>query len=240
MKNFKFSINGKKFETTVNELEENRFEIEVNGKKYSVDVEKEAAPAFTAAPVVAGNASATVVAGKSSTTKSPLPGTVVNILVSEGQKVKAGETILTMESMKMENEIKAECAGTIGKIHVTKGQSVMQDDKLFDLTADGVAAHAPKPAAPVAAPAPKPAAAPATPKAAAPAGGKVVKSPLPGTIVNILVSAGQAVKRGDTLVTMESMKMENEIKSEFDGTVASVAVSKGQNVMQDDVLISMD
>lgn len=241
MKNFKFSINGKKFETTVNELEENRFEIEVNGKKYSVDVEKEAAPAFTAAPAAAVKAGAPVAAGKSATTKSPLPGTVVNILVSEGQKVKAGETILTMESMKMENEIKAECAGTIGKIYVTKGQSVMQDDKLFDLTADAVAA-APKAAAPVAAPAPKPAAAPApaaAPKAAAPAGGKVVKSPLPGTIVNVLVNAGQTVKRGDTLLTMESMKMENEIKSEFDGTVSSVAVSKGQNVMQDDVLIVM-
>ena len=98
------------------------------------------------------------------------------------------------------------------------------------------AASAPKPAA---APAPKPAAAPApkaeTPKpAAAPAAGLQVKSPLPGSVIKVLVSEGQAVKKGDTLLTLESMKMENAIMAEQDGTVKQIAVSAGQNVMQDD------
>ncbi len=101
------------------------------------------------------------------------------------------------------------------------------------------AASAPKPAA---APAPKPAAAPApkaeTPKpAAAPAAGFQVKSPLPGSVIKVLVSEGQAVKKGDTLLTLESMKMENAIMAEQDGTVKQIAVSAGQNVMQDDLLI---
>lgn len=101
------------------------------------------------------------------------------------------------------------------------------------------AASAPKPAA---APAPKPAAAPApkaeTPKpAAAPAAGLQVKSPLPGSVIKVLVSEGQAVKKGDTLLTLESMKMENAIMAEQDGTVKQIAVSAGQNVMQDDLLI---
>jgi glutaconyl-CoA decarboxylase len=110
-----------------------------------------------------------------------------------------------------------------------------------------------KPAAP--APAPKPAAAPAAPKAepapapapapapkpaaapAAPAAGVQVKSPLPGSVIKVNVSVGQAVKKGDTLLTLESMKMENPILAEQDGTVAQVAVAAGQTVMQDDLLL---
>lgn len=97
-------------------------------------------------------------------------------------------------------------------------------------------------AKPAAAPAPKPAAAPAAPKAeakpaAAPAAGLQVKSPLPGSVIKVLVSEGQAVKKGDTLLTLESMKMENAIMAEADGTVKQIAVTPGQNVMQDDLLI---
>ena len=105
------------------------------------------------------------------------------------------------------------------------------------------AAPAPKPAAKPAPAAPKPAAAPAAPKADAPkaaapaAGGVQVKSPLPGSVIKVLVSEGQAVKKGDTLLTLESMKMENAIMAEQDGTVKQIAVTPGQNVMQDDLLI---
>ena len=98
-------------------------------------------------------------------------------------------------------------------------------------------------AAPKAAPAAKPAAAPAAapkaeaPKAAPVAGGMQVKSPLPCSVIKVLVSEGQAVKKGDTLLTLESMKMENAIMAEADGTVKQIAVTPGQNVMQDDLLI---
>ena len=100
----------------------------------------------------------------------------------------------------------------------------------------------PAAAAPKAAPAPKPAAPAAAPKAEAPkaapaAGGVQVKSPLPGSVIKVLVSEGQAVKKGDTLLTLESMKMENAIMAEQDGTVKQIAVTPGQNVMQDDLLI---
>lgn len=101
------------------------------------------------------------------------------------------------------------------------------------------AAAKPATPAPKAAPAPKPAA--AVPEAeapkAAPAGGVQVKSPLPGSVIKVLVSEGQAVKKGDTLLTLESMKMENAIMAEADGTVKQIAVTPGQNVMQDDLLI---
>ena len=82
------------------------------------------------------------------------------------------------------------------------------------------------PAAPAAAPAP----APAPAAAPAPAGGETVASPMPGTILSVAVKAGDAVKKGDLLVVLEAMKMENEILAPCDGTVASVAVSQGATV----------
>ena len=124
-----------------------------------------------------------------------------------------------------------------GKTKVTVNGKVYE----VETEAPKAAPVAAKPAA-APAPTPKPAAAPAAPKAetkpaAAPAAGLQVKSPLPGSVIKVLVSEGQAVKKGDTLLTLESMKMENAIMAEADGTVKQIAVTPGQNVMQDDLLI---
>ena len=124
-----------------------------------------------------------------------------------------------------------------GKTKVTVNGKVYE----VETEAPRAAPVAAKPAA-APAPTPKPAAAPAAPKteakpAAAPAAGLQVKSPLPGSVIKVLVSEGQAVKKGDTLLTLESMKMENAIMAEADGTVKQIAVTPGQNVMQDDLLI---
>ena len=83
--------------------------------------------------------------------------------------------------------------------------------------------------APAAAPA-APAAAPAAPAAAAPAGGEKVCSPMPGTILSVNVQNGSAVKKGDVLMVLEAMKMENEIMAPCDGTITSVNTSKGSSV----------
>ncbi|MBO5847360.1 MAG: biotin/lipoyl-binding protein [Bacteroidales bacterium] len=143
--------------------------------------------------------------------------------------------------MKMENNVMAEADGVVKAISVESGKNVMQDEKLVEIETIAVAAA---PAAPKAAPAPAPAApkaeapkaAPA-PKAEVPAGGKKVTSPLPGSVIKVLVSEGQAVKKGDTLLTLESMKMENAIMAECDATVTKVVVSAGQTVMQEDLLV---
>ena len=253
MKKFKFSIDNNPFEVAVTELENGQIDVEVNGSNYIVTIDREGtkaanAPAPKAAPVAAPKAAAPAAApapaagGAVKTVKSALPGSVTKLVMEVGQAVKKGDTVMMIEAMKMENEIKAECDGTIAKFHVAAGQSVMADDKLFDIAAAGApVAAAP---APVAAPAPKPAAAPA-PKAepaAAPAAGgpaKALKSPLPGSITKILVTPGQAVKKGETLLMMEAMKMENEIKAEKDGVVAEIKVTVGQNVMNDDVLLTI-
>ncbi len=72
-------------------------------------------------------------------------------------------------------------------------------------------------------------------------GGKAIKvnAPLPGNIFKVLVKEGDVVKKGDVLLVMEAMKMENNVLAEKDGTVSSVKVAVGDAVLQNDVLIEM-
>ena len=123
----------------------------------------------------------------------------------------------------------------------------------FNITVNGVAyeveveevaageasapAAAPKAAPKAAAPAAKPAAAP---KAAPVANGTKVNAPMPGTILDVKVAQGQAVKKGDILCILEAMKMENEILAPQDGTVAQVTVSKGASVNSGDALVVLN
>lgn len=122
----------------------------------------------------------------------------------------------------------------------------------FNITVNGVSyeveveevaagSSAPVAAAPVAAPkaAPK-AAAPAAPKAAPVAGGTKINAPMPGTVLDVKVSTGAQVKKGDVLLILEAMKMENEIQAAADGTVAQVLVSKGATVSSGDVLVVLN
>ena len=140
MKEFQFKIDGKEYKTAVNELEGGITEVTVNGKSYKVEMEhaapKAAPVAHKAAPAAAPAApKAEAVAAPAGGKKvvSPLPGSVIKVLVAEGQAVKKGDILLTLESMKMENTIAAECDGTVKQVAVKAGQTVMQDDLLVVL-----------------------------------------------------------------------------------------------------------
>ena len=248
MKEFKFKIDGKDYDAQVAEQDNGVLAVTLNGSTYAVEVPAlahqtarpvvhQAAPA--AAPAATAGKPAAAAAAGSIT--APLPGTIKQIVAADGAKVKRGDTILTMEAMKMENAITAEADGTVVKVLVAVGASVNQGDALVSFQADGAAAPAPK-AEPKAAPAPAAAPAPkAEPKAApAPAAGaKSVEAPLPGTIKQVLVSVGQEIAAGETVVIMEAMKMENNITAEFAGKVTAVNVAVGDQVQSGQALVQL-
>ena len=121
-----------------------------------------------------------------------------------------------------------------------KNYSITVNGNVYDVTVEegtGSTAGAAKAAAPKAA-APK-----AAPKAAAPAGAQgavKVNAPMPGKILKVNVNAGAAVKKGDVLLVLEAMKMENEICAPQDGTVATVECAAGDSVESGKVLVSMN
>ena len=117
--------------------------------------------------------------------------------------------------------------------------------EVFVEEADG-SASAPVMTAPVAqpavAPAPAPVAKPAAPKPAQSGseGANKVTAPMPGTILDVKVSVGQSVKKGDVICVLEAMKMENDIPAPADGVIASINVQKGATVAANDVLATMN
>jgi len=118
--------------------------------------------------------------------------------------------------------------GKTYEIVVERGEAMVLDE---------YEAKAPVPSAP-AAPAAAPVAAAPAPAAAAPvAAGTVVPSPLPGNVLSVKVSVGQAVKAGDVLVIVEAMKMENEIAAPCDGVVRQIVADKGAVVATGDTLL---
>jgi biotin carboxyl carrier protein len=106
----------------------------------------------------------------------------------------------------------------------------------YDVEVNEVKAAAPA-AAPKAAPAAAPAPAPAAAAAPVPAGAETVKAPMPGKILSVAVSAGQAVKKGETLLILEAMKMQNEIAAPHDAVVSEVRVSANQTVSTGDDMV---
>lgn len=130
-------------------------------------------------------------------------------------------------------------AGNIAKVEVNgipfevemQGSSLVEEALPTQAVAEDAA---PAPAAPAPA-----AAAPAPAPAAGPGAGAPVKAPLPGVVTKVLVSAGQAVKKGDTVLVLEAMKMENNITAETDGTVTGICVAAGDSVMEGTTLLTI-
>lgn len=141
MKKFVYTIDGNKYEVVVNSIEAGEANIEVNGKAINVAIEQEETIVkpvqvnrSTAAPKVsAPKAAAPKAAASKEAVISPLPGTITKILVSVGQNLKRNDVVLTMEAMKMENNILVERDCTVKAILVHQGDVVMQGDALVDI-----------------------------------------------------------------------------------------------------------
>ena len=133
MKNYSFKINGKEYNVAIGEAEGKMLTVNVNGADYQVELDQAPAAApqvvAAAAPVTAAPAAtpaAPKAAGAGSVVKSPLPGIIISVDVKEGQTVKRGQKVAVVEAMKMENDILAECDGTVTAVHARKGDSVLE------------------------------------------------------------------------------------------------------------------
>ncbi|MCI6322403.1 sodium-extruding oxaloacetate decarboxylase subunit alpha [Treponema porcinum] len=191
--------------------------VNVNGTAYNVTFgaagsAPAAAPAASAAPAVTGGEDV----------NAPVAGTLLRYAVDNGASVSKGQTVIVLESMKMELEVKAPCNGTITFTAQT-GSQVSNGQKLAVIggTAAAPAAPAPVPAASAA-----PKAAPAAPAAAS--GGKPVNAPVAGTLLRYEVSEGASVSADTTIIVVESMKMELEIKAGSAGKVHFIAATGSQ------------
>ena len=138
MKQYKFKINGNDYNVAINSTNGNLADVTVNGVSYQVEMENsmpaaapvQAAPQASApAPqpaAAAAPAPAAKPAGEGKAVTSPLPGVIIEVSVKEGDTVAAGQKVAVLEAVKMENESQAEKAGVVTKIHVSKGDSVLE------------------------------------------------------------------------------------------------------------------
>lgn len=150
MKQYKYKINGAQYDVTIDSIAGNIAKVEVNGIPFEVEMQgsslveealptqavaEDAAPAPAAAtPAAAAPAPAPAAGpGAGAPVKAPLPGVVTKVLVSAGQAVKKGDTVLVLEAMKMENNITAETDGTVTGICVAAGDSVMEGTTLLTI-----------------------------------------------------------------------------------------------------------
>lgn len=148
MKQYKYKVNGAQYDVTIDSIVGNIAKVEVNGIPFEVEMQgsslveedlptqvadETAAPAVAAAPAAVEAAPAAGAPGAGAPVKAPLPGVVAKILVSVGQAVKKGETVLVLEAMKMENNITAEAVGKITGICVAAGDSVMEGTTLVTI-----------------------------------------------------------------------------------------------------------
>ncbi len=178
--------------------------VTVNGQAYNVTFG--AASAAPAAAVVTGGVDV----------PAPVAGTVLKLVASDGAQVKKGDTVIMIESMKMELEVKAPEDGKIS-FACKVGDQIQAGQKLAALGGVVMAAPAAAPAASAAAPAPS-----------ASGAGKAVAAPVAGTLLKYAVAEGSSVQPDTTVIIIESMKMELEIKAGVAGKVHFVAATGAQ------------
>ena len=140
MKEYKYTINGNKYEVVIGDIVDNIAAVKVNGEDFQVEMEPEAEPekkkvvlGKPAAAASEGAATATADAANVNTNnavKAPLPGTIVEVKVAVGDEVQPGDVVVVLEAMKMANNLEAEKGGKVTAVLVKEGQSVMEDDAL--------------------------------------------------------------------------------------------------------------
>lgn len=137
MKTFKYIIDGKEYQVEITDVIDNKAQVTVNGKDFQVEMEAQPEAekkAVTQLPQsdekIETEPSTTGQVNTEQAIKAPLPGVITEIKVSVGDQVKAGDTVVVLEAMKMANNIEAEKDGTVTAICIKQGESVMEDTPL--------------------------------------------------------------------------------------------------------------
>lgn len=141
MKKYKFTINGNIYETEIQSIDDDIAVIEVNGTVYNVQIDRQVVksktPKLVRSPKPKEDTSVAdaMLSHKGGVGKinSPLPGVILEIYVKVGDSVKAGDKLIMLEAMKMENNINAHKDGKVIKINKNKGDSVMEGDLLIEI-----------------------------------------------------------------------------------------------------------
>lgn len=138
MKEYKYTINGNKYDVVIEEIVDNIATVSVNGESYKIEMEAEHKPekkkvvvrpvAAVSAPSSESSESARV--NSENAVKAPLPGTITEVCVGVGDEVSAGDTVVVLEAMKMANNLEAEKSGKVTAVCVQPGQAVMEGDAL--------------------------------------------------------------------------------------------------------------
>ena len=134
MKEYKYTINGNKYDVAINEVNDTTAKVTVNGEEYTVEWEKpvEEKPVVKVQPVAAKPTAAKAPAAQPAVAaavsghaiKTPLPGVIIDVKVNVGDTVAKGQTVVVLEAMKMENNINADRDGKVAAIQVAKGDTV--------------------------------------------------------------------------------------------------------------------
>jgi glutaconyl-CoA/methylmalonyl-CoA decarboxylase subunit gamma len=145
MSKYKFKIEDRVYDVEIVNVEANTASVQVNGKLYEVEVDrqlkstrtptlvrKEVIPSTESSPTTS-KTTTQVSTGEKGILKSPLPGKILDVMVKPGDKVVMGQTVVCLEAMKMENNIKSDKEGTVINVAATKGSTVMEGDTLIEL-----------------------------------------------------------------------------------------------------------
>ncbi|NQU52579.1 MAG: biotin/lipoyl-binding protein [Bacteroidetes bacterium] len=140
MKKYKFTIRGNEYDVHLKDIEDNIAELDVNGTIYEVEIRSEIktskTPNLIRKPVEKKPGEGQIRKNESTGSykvTAPLPGTIFKINVSVGDTVTAGQSIMILEAMKMENQIQTEKGGVVTAIKVNLGDSVLQEDILIEI-----------------------------------------------------------------------------------------------------------
>ena len=138
MNKYKFKINNTLYEVDILDVKGNIAKIDVNGKSYDVEIQREEPKPKPRKVIVSEKETSSVEDtskgdGPARQIKAPLPGVIIQVLVKPGDVVKADQKVCTLETMKMENAIKAENDGIITAVRIVPSQSVNQDEVLIEM-----------------------------------------------------------------------------------------------------------